>query len=336
LNFCHYPYTGGYERFGDWATDLVLRDSYGINNGVLIDPPTPVSASFTHTSGPGVPDTVSVFVSDATATNLQMNGTSATLAPLFQLKKAGSGATFPITRVRVPTTGASRVIIGFSGASMSTIPDTILYIPHFGTGTGQGIPNIVNITSGGHGGLGLLNFKLLIALGTLPLDPLELSASKKDKGNALHWNVETNGDFRVFIVERSEDGQNFAEIASVNPSPAELKCSYDYLDQSPTAKALYRVKGLKKAGNYVYSQVVAISSNSGSGKGLQIYPNPVTDRATISLSMNEPTNADIQLFSVSGKLMSSRKITLQKGSNYVGVSEATQSRHLPAQGRHTR
>jgi hypothetical protein len=33
--------------------------------------------------------------------------------------------------------------------------------------------------------------------------------------------------------------------------------------------------------------------------------------------------ADIQIFSVSGKLMSTRKINLQRGANYVGVSEAT-------------
>src|SRR4030095_9762053 len=28
LQFCHYPYTGGYERFGDWATDIVLREAH--------------------------------------------------------------------------------------------------------------------------------------------------------------------------------------------------------------------------------------------------------------------------------------------------------------------
>ena len=309
---CHYFYVNGYQRLGNEASNFLLRDLYGQAMSPAIEPPAPSFANFTNKIPlTGIATEITIFPKDMT-TALTVVGDN---TGNFELKGINASQSWTVNSVTVPG-GTPRIVIGFTrNGATNTNPGNISYISHTGTAS----PVIINSN-----GLGMENYSnLAIDLGILPLDPLELTASKKDKGNALHWNVETNEDFRQFIVERSEDGQNFIEIASINPSNLSLKASYDYTDQSPTSKCLYRVKGLKRAGNYIYSQVVAISGNSRTAAGLLVYPNPVTDRATFSLSLDDATMADIQIFSVSGKLMSTRKISLQRGSNYVGVSEAT-------------
>ncbi|MCG7859142.1 T9SS type A sorting domain-containing protein, partial [Flavihumibacter sediminis] len=56
-------------------------------------------------------------------------------------------------------------------------------------------------------------------------------------------------------------------------------------------------------------------------KEFRVYPNPVAGSANATINMNEAALATINLHDASGRLLSSRKLQLQKGNNQFSLGE---------------
>lgn len=80
----------------------------------------------------------------------------------------------------------------------------------------------------------------------------------------------------------------------------------------------YRLKTIDKDGKYTYSKTVALRV-SGEGSRLFFYPNPTTHDASLVVSVKQKEEALLQLFDLSGKLLQSKRVDLQKGSNSLAV-----------------
>lgn len=100
---------------------------------------------------------------------------------------------------------------------------------------------------------------------TLPLNLLSFKAQNTINGNQLIWKTSLEHNFSHFEIERSENGEKFSKIASVNGTKAE---QYEYLDErrvgagmGTTKFSYYRLKMVDMDGSANYSKKVLVNNS---------------------------------------------------------------------------
>ena len=128
--------------------------------------------------------------------------------------------------------------------------------------------------------------------------------------------------FESFSVQRSFTGNDYTDIYQLNGTLSDGTGRYSYSDIKPNAsRNYYRIKATRVDGSVVFSQEVAVNNRVATAIGISVYPNPVTDRANVSVTLKKAANATVQIFDGSGKLISTRKLSLQKGNNMFSAGE---------------
>jgi hypothetical protein len=70
------------------------------------------------------------------------------------------------------------------------------------------------------------------------------------------------------------------------------------------------------------NSILAIRNDAILTNHWSVYPNPVSDNLTISLDMEQATRAEAGIYNISGQLVTGRQVTLNMGSNSIGISLA--------------
>lgn len=146
----------------------------------------------------------------------------------------------------------------------------------------------------------VFNFK---TSGLVPIKLMEFKAVEENKQVKLSWKTATESNSQRFDVERSIDGSHFnkiGEVAAKGNSNSIQK--YSLLDAN-ASKGInyYRLKQLDVDGHFTYSPIVAVTLSSG--KGFEIYPNPVSgNEISIVFSGEVKDKAVIKVFDLNGKL----------------------------------
>ena len=110
----------------------------------------------------------------------------------------------------------------------------------------------------------------------VPLTGIELAAIWENDFARLNFQVFENNSYDTFVVERSVDGLHFQTVKTVQNVKDTVVEQYIYLDPRINSKEVYyRVKGISKRGEIVYSGIVKLTNSST--KEVRIYPNPVTN-----------------------------------------------------------
>ena len=135
----------------------------------------------------------------------------------------------------------------------------------------------------------------------LPIELLSFEAIAAGRSIDLTWSTasELNNDF--FTVERSNDGQNWEELAYIDGAGnATSQIDYKWSDASPlNGVSYYRLKQTDFDGQFSYSDIRAITVSSQDN--LTVYPNPAKDKLTVKFA-----NADtetLNVFDLSGRNM---------------------------------
>jgi len=112
----------------------------------------------------------------------------------------------------------------------------------------------------------------------LPVELLDFSAVQNKLIVDISWVTATEIDNDYFIVQRSEDGQNFEDLTRTNGAGTSSQVIYySAQDQAPlNGLSYYRLKQVDFDGSVEYSDVVPVyfNSNSEGGKTIAVYPNP--------------------------------------------------------------
>ena len=140
------------------------------------------------------------------------------------------------------------------------------------------------LTRGTGYGYSLYELQVYGALTPLPVTLTSFSAAPQSTGVAVNWTTASEQNNAGFEVERSVDGIDFAQLATIGGmGTTQSKHTYSYLDAAPLrTTSYYRLKQLDLDGKFAYSPVVAVQAVAASPAALSIYPNPTTDRATIT------------------------------------------------------
>jgi hypothetical protein len=167
------------------------------------------------------------------------------------------------------------------GATFSTLSNTNLGISRYDglayeatTGSGDNAAN--NATST------FANFSPFIVTkkaGVVPVQFKSITASIKQNGTEVKWNLETEDDVQSYIVEKSIDGRTFAAIGTVVVSNSR---SYTFNDLSILSNSIayYRIRIVSLTGSVKYSSVVFVKQNNS--KDVVVYPNPVNELLSVA------------------------------------------------------
>ncbi len=128
----------------------------------------------------------------------------------------------------------------------------------------------------------------------LPVNLLLFKGYTIDRTNKIEWSTAAESNLEGFILEKSNDKENFVPIGNIAYSNTN---NYSFLDKNIDQNvAYYRLKQLDKSGNYQYSFIISVHNKSNST--IEIYPNPAT--STIKL-MSPILISNLVIFDSFGK-----------------------------------
>jgi hypothetical protein len=137
----------------------------------------------------------------------------------------------------------------------------------------------------------------------LPVTLIRFSATRENETSSLAWATSEEENSERFEIERSPDGKQWTTIGTVQASgeTSETITPYWFTDSKPlTGQNLYRLKMIDQDQTFAYSRMVSL--NFGGASLVMTYPNPATDKITITDAKWESVRS-IHIISNSGSVV---------------------------------
>ena len=158
------------------------------------------------------------------------------------------------------------------------------------------------------------------ALATLPITLISFTGKEANKSIVLNWITASEKNNKNFEILRSVDGKNFKTIGSVNgagDSDAELK--YSFTDINPFGGTnYYQLKQIDFDGKNATSPTIAVDSKIAE---TQITVYVASSSVNIGITSPNEGNGKLSLFDISGRKITEKNISLNKGYNFLELNE---------------
>ncbi len=119
-----------------------------------------------------------------------------------------------------------------------------------------------------------------LASNNLPVSIASFNAVANNKIIQTNWHTATELNVNSFNVQRSNDGNSFKTIGTVNAIGKGAN-SYQFTDLSPVSGTnFYRLQSVDKNGNLSYSKTISVLLSASNQ--LSVYPNPSRGNLTIN------------------------------------------------------
>jgi RHS repeat-associated protein len=148
----------------------------------------------------------------------------------------------------------------------------------------------------------------------LPISWLYFKGKTEGKDNLIEWATINEQNSKSFIVERSLNGTNFTEIATLaaagNSNTSKTYTLTDYrIDKLNSVYMYYRLKQVDLDGRFVYSNIIRLTYNQKDKIKSMVYPNPTEGMITISIGDAKLIGTTAAVYDENGKLLQMVKIT---------------------------
>ncbi len=143
---------------------------------------------------------------------------------------------------------------------------------------------------------------------TLPVTLLNFNAVLQNSNVKTLWSVATEVNTKQYEVEHSTNGSSFSKIGVVAASSfASPNKDYTYVHLDPPAgKNYYRLKIVDNDGSFKYSPVRLVTV--ASSVVVNVYPNPVKDILSISVSRQDAKTSDVRIINAFGQQLWQQKV----------------------------
>jgi hypothetical protein len=162
-------------------------------------------------------------------------------------------------------------------------------------------------------------YPYFVGASPLPVDLLSFTGKNNGENKTvLDWKTATEINCDHFILERSEDGTSYHQIAKVDGAGnSDQENSYEWIDENPIERTVYyRLKQFDTDGKMVEYDPIAVNAIS-SIEEILVVPNPVGDNATINFNSTVLGEANIEIINVLGQLIISGSVNLVEGGNSI-------------------
>jgi hypothetical protein len=142
------------------------------------------------------------------------------------------------------------------------------------------------------------------------VDAITIKASQQNGGVQVDWTSKTETDMLTYEVEKSSYGTSFTKANSTTAlGNSTTPVNYNWFDTNPImGNNFYRIKGIDKAGNVRYSDMVKVLFGKGE-PGIVVYPNPLQGKV-FQVDMNNLAKGTylLNLYNTMGQKVYSEKI----------------------------
>jgi hypothetical protein len=147
------------------------------------------------------------------------------------------------------------------------------------------------------------------------------SANPTISCNRLTWTIASNQSVSSFEVEKSTNGKDFKTIAVLVATEKFTTENYTYSDTAiSTDKIMYRLRILiNRSQNDFYSRIILVQSKMNLNDNIRIMENPVRDKLFFNYNSTKVQEADIKIYSLTGKILINQKISGFKGNNLITI-----------------
>ena len=176
-----------------------------------------------------------------------------------------------------------------------------------GTVTMYNIGNAVNGTGGTSGDRGSTSPTLLtLTEASLPITLGPLTVTARGKQALLRWSsyMEIDGDY--FVIERSQDGTSFTEIATV-PTRGDSRTEQFYEQVVDDRPAYYRVRAVDLAGLAALSNVARFNGTAND-LAVEVLGNPFGNILTLRFPRATEEPVTLTLFTPSGRRVLTQRL----------------------------
>ena len=146
------------------------------------------------------------------------------------------------------------------------------------------------------------------------------SVSATNSCNRLTWVIASNPAVKSFEIERSTDGKDFKTIAVLLATEKFGTENYTYADTAIGADTImYRLRILNKSLHDFYSRIIVVRSKLTADNGVRIMGNPVKDKLFFNYGSTKAQQADIKIYSLTGKILFNQEVNTFKGNNLITI-----------------
>jgi hypothetical protein len=157
----------------------------------------------------------------------------------------------------------------------------------------------------------------------LPASLFEFSLSKKEDNALLNWTIlDQTAACKSFEIERSTDGRNFRQIASVAAVHSDrTTANYQYTDQNINAYSIqssdvyYRIRQVDFDNKSKYSNIRMLPLTKGIG--IAVFPNPCVDKLLINYPALATDKLLVQVYDNKMQMVRSMQQPVLKGANII-------------------
>lgn len=160
----------------------------------------------------------------------------------------------------------------------------------------------------------------------LNVDITRFDAYRVGKNVDLRWQVNNNEQAAYYVIEYSSNNRVFNELATIPAYERSGMADYAFryvLDSNEPA-IFYRIKVIGKNEVTKYSRTVLLRSGNDAKKTPLIFPNPTEGEAWMSLESSEKTVVSVYILDMTGRLIKTLKIPVNRGNNLLPLHELTE------------
>jgi alpha-tubulin suppressor-like RCC1 family protein len=172
---------------------------------------------------------------------------------------------------------------------------------------------------------GFSGFFVKTSTATLPLTWLAVTGNINTQQQAIiNWKVQEQ-NVTTYQIQRSIDGRTYSNVGTVN-SKGDGENNYSFTDANTiSGTAYYRILQTDIDGKRSYSTIILLSSTNRGNVLAAIYPNPITDIATLSVG-NHLLHTQASLLNLNGKLL--QEINIQYNTQTINLSALKSGMYL--------
>jgi hypothetical protein len=160
----------------------------------------------------------------------------------------------------------------------------------------------------------------------LPTELISFSAECDSDHTAISWQTATEHNSAEFVLERSENGQEWEDVATIESAGnSTTKTEYSYDDYSAIRfEGYYRLTQIDNDGQQKVYDPIQVSCNA-MGDEVLIYPNPTSGDFTVAFNAAKAGSTTIRVINGNNATLFSTSLHSSNGANQALVSGAALS-----------
>ena len=151
----------------------------------------------------------------------------------------------------------------------------------------------------------------------LAIQLFDFNGLVKEYGNSLQWSVmnETNVNYHE-LERRLDEETDFKPIFKIDGiNNVSALNSYQFVDETITDKAFYRIKSVENDEEISYSQILFLKRDLVNN--ISVFPNPTSQFINVQYDSEETRNVNFDIFNQLGKLVVSTERLIFEGNNAI-------------------